>query len=103
MNILIVFAHPEPKSLNGQLRNFAYKYLRELGHKVEVSDLFQLDFKSAADRGDFPTYPQEFFDLQSAQQEGQLTGKLPEDTRKEQGRLLWADLIIFSSHVLKKA
>lgn len=38
-NILIVFAHPEPKSLNGSLKDVAVERLTSNGHAVTVSDL----------------------------------------------------------------
>ena len=34
MKVLIVYAHPEPRSLNGTLRDFAVSHLREQGHDV---------------------------------------------------------------------
>ena len=39
MNILIVYAHPEPQSLNGSLKDFAITHLRTAGHNVQFSDL----------------------------------------------------------------
>jgi NAD(P)H dehydrogenase (quinone) len=39
MNVLIVFAHPESKSLNGSLKNLAESVLTQQGHSVRVSDL----------------------------------------------------------------
>ncbi|MNZ77266.1 Flavodoxin-like fold protein [compost metagenome] len=40
MNVLIVFAHPEPRSLNGQLKDEAVSHLQQSGHQVQVSDLW---------------------------------------------------------------
>jgi NAD(P)H dehydrogenase (quinone) len=42
MKILIVYAHPEPTSLNGSLKDLAVKVLKEEGHEVIVSDLYQM-------------------------------------------------------------
>ncbi len=39
MNVLIVYAHHEPKSFNGALKDIAVKVLTEVGHQVKVSDL----------------------------------------------------------------
>jgi NAD(P)H dehydrogenase (quinone) len=39
MNVLLVYAHPEPRSLNGALKNFAVQRLQAAGHSVQVSDL----------------------------------------------------------------
>jgi NAD(P)H dehydrogenase (quinone) len=52
MNVLIVHAHPEPKSFNGALTRTAVKKLREQGHTVEVSDLYAMKWKPAADADD---------------------------------------------------
>jgi NAD(P)H dehydrogenase (quinone) len=51
--ILIVYAHPEPRSLNGALKNLAVEALRAAGHAVEVSDLYAMGWKAVADGGDF--------------------------------------------------
>ena len=32
MNVLIVYAHPEPRSLNGALKDFAVARLEAAGH-----------------------------------------------------------------------
>ena len=95
MNFLIVFAHPEPQSLNGQLLRAATSHLTALGHQVKVTDLFQEGFKSHANQDDFTAYQADFFDLQAAQQQGQLNGTLADDIQQEQTKLLWADCIIF--------
>jgi NAD(P)H dehydrogenase (quinone) len=42
MNILIVYAHPEPQSLNGSLNTMMVNKLESLGHSVQVSDLYQM-------------------------------------------------------------
>ena len=94
MNVLILFAHPEPKSFNGQLLQTAKEHLSALGHSVQVTDLFQEGFKSHANRNDFPDYTEDFLDLQLAQQRSQRSGQIPEDIQREQEKLLWADLII---------
>jgi NAD(P)H dehydrogenase (quinone) len=53
MNILIVFAHPEPKSFNGALFDTAVDTLRGLGHEVATSDLYRMGFDPASDRHNF--------------------------------------------------
>ena len=54
MKVLFVFAHPEPRSLNGALREVAIKELKALGHEVRVSDLYADNWKSQIDHADFP-------------------------------------------------
>ena len=54
MNYYFVYAHPEPRSLNGSLKDHAVKKLVEAGHEVQVSDLYGMKFKAVADHEDFP-------------------------------------------------
>lgn len=53
MNVLIVCAHPEPKSFNGALRDLAVSALRAQDHRVQVSDLYEMDFDPIGGRHDF--------------------------------------------------
>lgn len=53
MKVLIVYAHPEPRSLNGALRDFAVMQLRNSGHEVLVSDLYAMGWKAVLDGDDF--------------------------------------------------
>ena len=52
MNVLLVYAHPEPKSLNGSLKDFAVQRLEAAGHQVRVSDLYAMQWKAPLDAGD---------------------------------------------------
>ena len=51
-NILIVYAHQEPKSFNAALKDEAVSTMAAQGHNVTVSDLCQLKF----DPVDYPHY-----------------------------------------------
>lgn len=53
-HILIVYAHPEPASLNGALKDAMHAHLLARGHTVEVSDLYAMGWKAAVDAADFP-------------------------------------------------
>lgn len=55
MNILIVFAHPEPQSFNGALFDTAVRTLRDAGHTVVTSDLYRMGFNPVSDRHNFTT------------------------------------------------
>ncbi len=55
MNVLIVYAHPEPRSLNGALKDFAVARLEAAGHAVQVSDLYAMGWKAVLDAGDSPS------------------------------------------------
>lgn len=50
MKVLIVFAHPERRSLNGALVDVAVRELKRLGHEVQVSDLYAQAWKSEVNR-----------------------------------------------------
>ncbi|MGE8081137.1 NAD(P)H-dependent oxidoreductase [Peribacillus loiseleuriae] len=49
-NVLIIYAHPEPKSFNGALKDLAVSELTSLGHQVKVSDLYEMNFKAVASK-----------------------------------------------------
>ena len=52
MKVLLVYAHPEPKSLNGSLRDFTVKRLEQAGHVVQVSEIYAMKWKASLDAGD---------------------------------------------------
>ncbi len=52
MKVLLIYAHPEPRSLNGALKNFAIRHLQQAGHEVQVSDLYAMRWKAGYDADD---------------------------------------------------
>lgn len=44
MKILIVYAHPEKKSINAAMKNLAIETLTAAGHQVQISDLYEMKF-----------------------------------------------------------
>lgn len=95
MNVLLVFAHPEPRSLNGTLRDVAIQELESQGHAVQVSDLYADGWKSEIDRADFPTLaPDERLVPSAASGEAFAANALTDDVKAEQEKLLWADVLI---------
>lgn len=96
MKAHLVFAHPNLRSYNGQLRDTAIQTLEALGWTVTVSDLYQINFKAAADAADFTAlYNVDFFDLQQEQQMATQRQTFAPDIRREQALLEQADLVIF--------
>ncbi|NEA52451.1 NAD(P)H-dependent oxidoreductase [Streptomyces sp. SID10815] len=95
MKTLIVHAHPEPKSLNGSLKDLAVSTLRSAGHEVRVSDLYAMNWKAVADAADYGPHASDR--LKVARDSGRAfdAGTLTPDVRAEQEKLLWADTIIF--------
>jgi NAD(P)H dehydrogenase (quinone) len=95
MNILIVFAHPEPRSLAASLRDVAIAALEAAGHTVRVSDLHAMGWKSHIDRADFPALaPDERLRVAAASGSAFAAGDLSADVKAEQEKLLWADGVI---------
>jgi NAD(P)H dehydrogenase (quinone) len=95
MRVLIVFAHPEPQSLNGALLDVAVTELKTLGHHVQVSDLYAQGWKSEVDRADFPSLLQgERLVPTAASKQAFATGSLTSDVTAEIDKLLWADVLI---------
>ncbi|MFK0165700.1 NAD(P)H-dependent oxidoreductase [Rhizobium sp. NPDC090279] len=95
MKVLLVFAHPEPRSLNGALRDVAIKELEAHGHEVRVSDLYADGWKSEVDRADFPWLaPDDRFVAGAASKKAFETNALTEDVKAEIEKLLWADMLI---------
>jgi NAD(P)H dehydrogenase (quinone) len=95
MNVLLVFAHPEPRSLNGALRDVAIKELEAQGHNVRLSDLYAEGWKSQVDRADFPTLaPDRQLAPGAASKAAFEADALTVDVRAEIDRLLWADVLL---------
>lgn len=96
MNVLIVFAHPEQKSLNASLRDVAIAQLEADGHTVRLSDLYAQNWKAVVDREDFPALdPHTRMIVGAASGSAYFGGSLTADVKAEQANLLWADTVIF--------
>ncbi|AYG70238.1 MULTISPECIES: NAD(P)H-dependent oxidoreductase [unclassified Rhizobium] len=95
MNVLIVFAHPEPKSLSASLRDVAIRELEAAGHTVQVSNLYAMRWKSEVDRADFPSLAPDERLLPVAASKHAFDGDtLTNDVKAEIEKLLWADALI---------
>jgi NAD(P)H dehydrogenase (quinone) len=94
MNVLWVYAHPAPQSLNAALRDDGLRLLQEGGHDVVLSDLYAMGWKPTLDHddlGDLPDPPSELSRATKAAYEQQT---LPADIRAEQAKLLAADTLV---------
>ncbi|MHA4867350.1 NAD(P)H-dependent oxidoreductase [Duganella sp. PWIR1] len=78
MNILIVYAHPAPDSLNGALKDYAVRHLQAAGHEVRVSDLYAMEWKATLEASEIPERVHHRADVLA-----------------EQEKLRWADTVIF--------
>jgi NAD(P)H dehydrogenase (quinone) len=79
MNVLIVFAHPNPKSFNKATVNYVHAEFESRGDVVRVKDLYAEKFNPVLDE---------------AQLAMQSEGKVPKDVIEEQAIIDWADTIV---------
>ncbi|ENG6105384.1 NAD(P)H-dependent oxidoreductase [Serratia liquefaciens] len=94
MNVLIVYAHPEPQSLNGSLRDFSVQRLKAAGHEVQVSDLYAMQWKATLDANDSTAQSGDRFNPSLDSQQAFAQGLQSKDIELEQEKLLWADTVI---------
>ena len=96
MKILIVYAHPEPRSFNGSMLEAAVATLQSAGHDVQVSDLYAMNFNPVPGRHDFLTAQSEDrFSYEEEQSHAHEKGGFASDIRVEQEKLMWADFVLF--------
>lgn len=90
MKTLLVFAHPQKNSFNHALKQMVVAQCQNL----KISDLYAMQFKAAADWGDFegngfsPHYT-------LAQKEAYSQGRFIHEIQAEQEKLLWCNQVIF--------
>jgi len=95
MKVLYVYAHPEPKSFNGALKDTALAALQEKGHEVKLSDLYAMNFNPVLNAGDFTERKKQdvfkpFFEAIQASK----TGAFAPDIKEEMEKVKWADLLV---------
>lgn len=100
MKILIVYAHPEPRSFNSAMRDLAIEVLTQAGHEVVVSDLYALNFDPAAGPGDFLTRQDPgVFRYQREQIHAHATGGFVPELQQEMDKLSAANLVLFQTPI----
>ena len=95
MKVLIVFAHPEPKSFGRALLERSVATLQSCGHEVLVSDLYAMGFNPVATESDFQE--RRFPEALQYDREQKLSSQrrsFAPDIQTELDRLLWCDLLI---------
>jgi NAD(P)H dehydrogenase (quinone) len=96
MNVLIVYAHPEPKSFNGAMKDLASQVLREAGHSVQVSDLYSLGFGAVGGVNDFTEIADTiFFNYLNEQVRATNNGGFVLEVKTEMDKVIWADFLLF--------
>ncbi|WP_135080052.1 NAD(P)H-dependent oxidoreductase [Terasakiella sp. SH-1] len=97
MNVLIIHAHPEPKSFTTALKDQAVEVLEGQRHEVQVSDLYAMNWNPVASADDFLERKGEDYLVYALEQRHAVENKtLPADIQGELDKLLWADYVIFS-------
>lgn len=95
MKTFIVYAHHEPKSFAGALRDTAIDALSAAGHQVVVSDLYAMRFKAVADGTDFLARADlTYLKYQAEQRHAAATEGFAHDIKAEQDKLHWCDHLI---------
>ncbi len=97
MNVLIVHAHPEPRSFNAALKDCAVEQLTAAGHAVQVSDLHAMDWNPVASAADFGSRANpDYLVYALEQRHNYAAGTLAADIAAEIARVQWCDLLILN-------
>lgn len=95
MNVLLVHAHPEPRSFTTAMRDRARAVLERQGHAVVSSDLYAMRFDPVAGPADFTARRDpEHLNYALEQRHAFETGTLAPDIAQEVEKLRAADLLI---------
>lgn len=97
MNVLIVHAHPEPKSFCTAMKDVLVAEFQATGYSVTVSDLYEEQFNPVASSSDFsaPSNP-DYLVYALEQRHAMKQGTLPGDIAREVQRLKEADLVVLN-------
>jgi NAD(P)H dehydrogenase (quinone) len=97
MNVLIVHAHPEPRSFTSAMRDVAVDTFTARGDTVVVSDLYAMQFDPVAKAEDFKARKQaDYLVYALEQRHAWESGTLAPDIAAEVEKLKAADLVILS-------
>ncbi len=95
--ILIIHAHPEPKSFCSSLKNEAVAYFQSQGAEVKVSDLYAMNFNPVGDKQDFTALQNpDFFKYQMEQVNAYQNNLFAPELKTEMEKLEWCDTLIFN-------
>jgi NAD(P)H dehydrogenase (quinone) len=95
MRILIVYAHPEPTSFNGVMKELAVETLTAAGHEVTLSDLYAQGFNPVVGPHDFIHRADPGrLDVGTEQANAARTAGFAPDVQAEIDKLMAADFLI---------
>ena len=96
--ILVIFAHPEPKSFCAAIKDTAVETLIKEGHEVKVTDLYKMKMILPLDKTDFTTITSpDHFKPQAEQgscNAKNFEGYAPE-LKEEHEKIKWCDVMLF--------
>ncbi|MCA1916455.1 NAD(P)H-dependent oxidoreductase [Methanospirillum hungatei] len=96
MNVLIIYAHPNPSSFNAALKDAAVDALKANGHSVDVSDLYAMKFDPVFKAEDYTQrVDKDSFHFYREALHAHETGSYASDILGEMKKVDRADLIIF--------
>ncbi|BDM73326.1 NAD(P)H dehydrogenase [Streptomyces nigrescens] len=94
MKILWLFAHPDPRSLSGALKEEGLRTLEAHGHEYRVSDLYAMKWNPVVDATDYGHDPTDRLHVGPASEHAYTHGHLSPDIAEEQSKVTWADTVI---------
>ena len=97
MKVLIVHAHNEPRSFNSALKDCAVEQLSGVGHDVQVSDLYAMDWNPVASAADFGSRANPDYLVYALEQRHNFeAGTLAPDIAAEIAKVQWCDLLVLN-------
>ncbi|MEQ8199923.1 MAG: NAD(P)H-dependent oxidoreductase [Syntrophomonadaceae bacterium] len=84
MQVMVIYAHPNPRSFNAAIAAVVREEAKKKGARVKFKDLYAMNWDPVLRGRDF---------------EGYQSGNLPADIKTEQDDLLWADSVIMIAPV----
>lgn len=95
--VLIVHAHPEPKSFCSSLKDIAVNYFENNGDQVQVIDLYEIGFDPVGDKKDFKSLKNpDYFKYQAEQVNAFEKDLFVDDLKEHMEKLEWCDILIFN-------
>lgn len=84
MKALVIYTHPNPASFNAAILGLVKDELVNKGAEVKVKDLYAMNWNPVLSANDFQQL---------------IAGKAPEDIAREQGDVIWADVLVLISPI----
>ncbi|MCB0762349.1 MAG: NAD(P)H-dependent oxidoreductase [Flavobacteriales bacterium] len=95
--VLIIHAHPEPRSFCASLAGIASEALVKEGCEVQVSDLYAMNFNPVGGEHDFSSRGNaDYFKYQLEQVHAWENGLFTPEVQREMDKLEWCDTLIFN-------